>query len=266
MKLDRLISFFANDPAAKLLRSPNAAHIVYFLNLQFKIQTNLILPQSEIQEQLGNFLEDVHATEPTVMTDRPEAYLTKWCTGDTRWLKRNFDSQVAEPVYQLTPHCEDVLKFLTEVLDRSLGFIGTESRLTRIIETLSDIVVRGSDDPLRRMAFLQIEKTRIENEIAALESGKAVKTHSPTAIRERFADVVSDLISLQGDFRAVEESFKSITRDVQKRQNEKRANAVTSWVLPSRQKTNSIKVTKERALRPSLNCCCRRNNKMISNA
>ena len=50
--------------------------------------------------------------------------------------------------------------------------------------------------------------------------GDTVSTHSPTAIRERFADAVSDLISLQGDFRAVEESFKAITRDVQKQQTE----------------------------------------------
>ena len=223
VKLDRLITFFANDPTAKLLRSPNAAHIVYFLNLQFKVETNLVLPQSEIQEQLSSFLEEIHVSAPTVLTDRPDTYLTKWSTGDTRWLKRSFDSQVSEAVYQLTPHSEDVLKFLSELLDRSLGFIGTESRLTRIIETLTDIVVRGSDDPQRRMAFLQIEKTRIENEIEALELGQEIKTHSPTAIRERFADAVSDLLSLQGDFSAVEESFKSITRDVQRRQNEQAA-------------------------------------------
>ena len=147
-------------------------------------------------------------------------YLTKWSTGDTRWLRRNFDSQFDEPVYELTPHTEDVFKFLMEALDRSLGFVGTESRLTRIIETLSDIVVRGSSDPVRRLDFLENEKARIENEIKSIQLGDKVETHSPTALRERFSDVVSDLISLQGDFRAVEESFKTITRDVQKRQNE----------------------------------------------
>ena len=154
------------------------------------------------------------------MRDRAETYLTKWSTGDTRYLRRYYDSQSAESVYQLTPHTEDVLKFLTEVLDRSLGFVGTESRLTRIIDTLSDIIVRGSDDPQQRLEYLRAEKQRIEDEIHSIESGEQVSTHSPTAIRERFADVVSDLVSLQGDFRAVEESFKSITRDVQKQQNE----------------------------------------------
>jgi hypothetical protein len=47
-----------------------------------------------------------------------------------------------------------------------------------------------------------------------------VSTYSSTAIRERFADAVSELASLQGDFRAVEDSFKTITRNVQKRQAE----------------------------------------------
>jgi hypothetical protein len=220
VKLDRLILFFSTDPSAKLLRSPNAAHVIYFLNRQFKHETNLTLPQSVLQENLRSYLDDLHETEPDKLSDRPEVYLTKWSTGDSRWLRRSFDSQFAEPVYQLTPHTEDVLKFVTGVLDRSLGFVGTESRLTRIIETLSDIVVRGSSDPERRLAFLEAEKQLIDSEIESIKSGKAVKTHSPTAIRERFSDAVSDLVSLQSDFRAVEESFKTITRDVQKRQNE----------------------------------------------
>lgn len=219
MKLDRLISFFLNDPSAKLLSSPHSAHIVYFLNQHFKVEGNIGAKQSELQERLNRFLDLVHETSPELMRERGEAYLTKWSTGDTRWLRRYYDSQSAESVYQLTPHTEDVLKFLTAVLDRSLGFVGTESRLTRIIDTLSDIIVRGSDDPQQRLEYLRAEKQRIEDEIGSIESGERVTTHSPTAIRERFADAVSDLVSLQGDFRAVEESFKSITREVHTQQN-----------------------------------------------
>ena len=220
MKLERLILFFSNDPAAKLLKAPFAAYIVFFLNQNFKTESNLSLPESALQSRLNRFIENLHETEPDVLCDKSQSYLTKWSTGDTRWLRRNFDAQFDEPVYELTPHTEDVLKFLMDSLDRSLNFVGTESRLTRIIETLSDIVVRGSDDPVRRLKFLEAEKALIDAEIDAIQSGKAVETHTPTALRERFSDVVSDLISLQGDFRAVEESFKSITRDVQERQNE----------------------------------------------
>lgn len=223
VKLDRLILFFSNDPAAKLLKADYAAYVIYFLNQNYKVDSNLSFPQSDLQSRLNRFLDYVHETEPEVLCDKAQNYLTKWSTGDTRWLRRNFDARFDEPVYELTPHTEDVLKFLLDALDRTLGFVGTESRLTRIIETLSDIVVRGSSDPVRRLKFLEEEKAQIEAEIDAIRSGKEVQTHTPTALRERFSDVVSDLISLQGDFRAVEESFKNITRDVQKRQNENAA-------------------------------------------
>ena len=165
-------------------------------------------------------MDNVHLTSPDALRDRPEHYLTSWSTGESRWLRRFHDADHAEPVYELTASTEDVLKFLTAVLDRHLAFVGTESRIKRIIDTLSDIVVRGSSDPVRRLDHLRAEHGRIEREIAAIESGELVETYGSTAIRERFADAVSDLASLQGDFRAVEESFKAITRDVQRQQAE----------------------------------------------
>ncbi|HVC94273.1 MAG TPA: DUF3375 family protein [Pirellulales bacterium] len=202
------------------MRSPHAAHIVYFLFRQFKDSGNITLPHSRLLKQLTDYLEVVHGTVLDVLEDRPESYLTAWSSGDTRWLRRYLASTHSEAVYELTPHTEHVLKFLGEALDRGIGFVGTESRLRRIIETLSDIVVRGSGDPTRRLDHLRAERERINQEIGAIESGAAVSTYTSTAIRERFADAVSDLASLQGDFRAVEDCFKDITRDVQKRQAE----------------------------------------------
>jgi len=220
VKLDRLLTFFLTNPSAKLLRATHAPHIVYFLNQHFKVEGNLATLHAELRHRLNQYLEGLHTSEPEVLRERAEVYLTQWSTGDTRWLRRYFDSQHAEPVYQLTPHTEAVLKFLTESLEQTLGFVGTESRLTRIIDTLTNIVVRGSDDPERRLQHLYSERERIDREIRSIEAGDAVTTHTPTAIRERFADVVSDLVSLQGDFRAVEDSFKEITRDVRRQQTE----------------------------------------------
>ncbi|MCA9262853.1 MAG: DUF3375 family protein [Planctomycetales bacterium] len=220
MKLERLVTFFETSPAAKLLRSPHAPYVIYFLNMHFKTAANLTLLHSEIQRHLTAFLDQLHETTPEVMRERADAYLTQWSTGDNRWLARHYNTANAEPSYQLTPHSEDVLTFLTEVLERELGFVGTESRLKRIIHTLQDLVVHGSADPQRRLEYLRAEHQRIAREIQAIEASGVVPTHSPTAIRERFSEAVSDLISLQGDFRAVEESFKSITRTVQKQQTE----------------------------------------------
>lgn len=220
VKLDRLRSFFSTSPSAKLLRSPHAAHIAYFLYLQFKDSGSITSPHSRLLGQLSEFLENVHETDADILVDRPETYLTQWSSGDSRWLRRFSDATHSEAVYELTPHSEDVLKFLSESLDHNLGFVGTESRLKRIIETLSDIVVRGSADRSRRLDHLRAERDRLDREISDIESGAAVSTYSSTAIRERFAEAVSDLASLQGDFRAVEDCFKAITRNVQKKQSE----------------------------------------------
>jgi hypothetical protein len=218
MKLDRLEAYFSASPSAKLMRSPHAAHIIFFLFRQFKESSNITWAHSKLLQQLTDFLDVTHDANPEILKDRPETYLTLWSSGDTRWLRRYLDATHTEAVYELTPHTEDVLTFLHEALGRNAGFVGTESRLRRIIETLSDIVIRGSADPARRLEYLHRERERIDQEIGAIESGASVATYTSTAIRERFADAVSNLASLQGDFRAVEDCFKGITRDVQKRQ------------------------------------------------
>ena len=220
MKLERLEAFFSTSPAARLLRSPNAAPVVCFLQQTFKDSGLIALPHSELVARLGGFQQELRDMGSEGLRDQPESYLTVWCSGDSRWLRRFLDAEHTEALYELSPHSEDVLKFLSEILDRSLGFVGTESRLNRIMETLSDLVIRGSADPQRRLEHLKAERDRLAAEIALIESGGDVATYSPTAIRERFADALSDLGKLQGDFRAVEDSFKSITRDVQKRNAE----------------------------------------------
>jgi hypothetical protein len=221
VNLDRLQTFFSTSPSAKLMRSPHAAHIVCFLYQHFKASERIVSPNSSLVQQLSEFLDQVHQTEPDMLKDRAETYVATWSTGDSRWMRRFLDAAHTEPVYELTPHTEDVLKFLDEVLERNFGFVGTESRLKRIVDTLSDIVVRGSADPARRLDYLRAERERIEREIASIEAGDEPVIYSSTAIRERFADALSDLASLQGDFRAVEESFKAITRNVQKQQAER---------------------------------------------
>lgn len=220
MNLDRLVTFFTTNPSARLLRATHAAYIVHFLHQHFKADGNLATPHGELREALARYLDHLHETHPEALERDAETYLQQWATGDTRWLRRYYDAQHAESVYQLTHHAEDVLKFLIGILERTLGFVGAESRLTRIIETLNDLAVRGSDDRDRRLRHLREERDEIDREIASLEAGDEVATHTPTAIRERFADVVNDLVSLQGDFRAVEESFKGIIRGVQKQQTE----------------------------------------------
>ena len=219
MNLERLQVYFETSPALRLLRSPNAAFIVDFLDQQFKRAGRITVPFSDLHAALAAYQQIVQETDPAILRDKPENYLASWCSSDTRWLHRFLEAGRNEPVFQLTPHTEDVFSFLDRVLEQDLGFVGTESRLRLVIETLADLVVNASDDPEARLNHLRGEKLRIESEIARIESEGLVTRYQSAQIRERFATAVSLLKQLQGDFRAVEEKFKEITQQVQQRQN-----------------------------------------------
>jgi len=220
MNLARLLAYFETSPALRLLRSPNFPFIVDFLDQQFKRPGRIAIPHSELLVALAGYQEQHHEVYPDALRDKPETYLSGWCSSESRWLHRFLEAGRNEPVFQLTPHTEDVFTFLDRVLEQDLGFIGTESRLRLVIETLADLVVGASDDPRARIDHLQKEELRIRQEIQRIESEGTVSRYQPAQIRERFATAVSLLKQLQNDFRAVEERFKEITQQVQRRQSE----------------------------------------------
>ncbi len=215
--LDKLLVYFETSPVLRLLRSPNAPFIVDFLNKQFKRTARITLPFSDLCAALAAYREDIQQSYPDALRDKPETYLSNWCSRDTRWLHRFLEAGRNEPVYQLTSHTEDVLMFLDGVLEQDLGFVGTESRLKLVIDTLADLVVKASDDPVARLAHLRDERQRLDEEIGRIQNDGLVAKYEPAQIRERFATAVSLLKQLQGDFRALEEKFKTITQQVQQR-------------------------------------------------
>ena len=218
MRLGKLLSYFATSPAMRLLHSTNAAFIVDFLNQAFKQSNRITVPHSELISGLIAYQEDLRETHPGVLPSKADSYLNDWCSADIRWLQRLLEAGRDEPLFQLTPHTEDVLSFLDRVLNKDLGFVGTESRLKLVIDTLADLVIGASDDPEVRLQHLRAEYVRIAEEINQIEVSGYVSKYQPTQIRERFSTAVTLLRQLQGDFRAVEESFRQITTEVQQRQ------------------------------------------------
>lgn len=216
--LARLQVYFETSPAISLLRSPNAPYVVDFLHHQFKRNGRVTVGFADLAAALADYQERLHETEPERLRDKAETYLAQWCANETRWLHRFLESNQEAPSYELTPHTEHVLAFVERALDQDLGFVGTESRLKLIIDTLADLVVQASDDPAKRLDYLQTEREHIDQEIARIERDGQVASYQPAQIRERFAIAVMLLKQLQGDFRAVEEQFKRITQQVQQRQ------------------------------------------------
>lgn len=218
MDASSVLMHFEASPAIRLLRAGNAPYVIAFLHAQFKASAELTIPHSELLPALASFQEDLRQQYPDALRDRPEAYLADWCSPDKLWLHRFLEAGRDEPIYQLTPHSEEVIEFIDQSLQRGIGFVGTESRLRLVIETLQQLVVGASDDPSVHLKDLRKQKEQIERQIAALESGEAVDVFHPTRIREQFSLAVTVLKELERDFRGVEARFREITQDVQQRQ------------------------------------------------
>jgi hypothetical protein len=259
MQLDQLLEFFAASPAVRLLRSPHAPYVIHFLDRTFKQSERSCLPHGELAAELHLFQKQIHthldrlASDPSrasaqslataqlaatnlaatnlaathvasgPLAGRAEEYLGDWCAAESRWLVRRLEIDNDQPVYELSPETEMVLRFVREGTRRGREFVATESRLRRIVEALSSLVVGANDDPDRRLQHLRQQRDQIDAEIEAIESDGRVNKLNPTAIRERFSGAVEDLVHLQSDFRAVEESFVQITRRVQQRNGESNA-------------------------------------------
>ncbi|MEQ1830350.1 MAG: DUF3375 domain-containing protein [Pirellula sp.] len=217
MRRDSIRTFFDASPTARLLRSDNAPLVLDFLYRVFKSGELISIGQTDIRTRLAGYQEEIHETEPQLLPGPPERYLTQWA--DAGWLQRFLEATSVEPQFQLTRYAEEAIQFVDTAISRGSNLVGTESRLRLVIDTLEDIVRGASADPDRRLEYLRAQRIVIDQEIEAIESGKSVQVYRPAQIRERFQNAVDLLRALQSDFRAVEERFQTIAREVQQLQS-----------------------------------------------
>ena len=217
MRRDSIRTFFEASPTARLLRSDNAPLVLDFLHRVFKSGELISIGQADLRIRLQHYQEEIHDTEPTLLPGPPERYLTHWV--DSGWLQRFLEAASVEPQFQLTRYAEEAIQFVDSAVARGSNLVGTESRLRLVIDTLEDIVRGASADPDRRLDYLKSQRATIDEEIRAIESGKSVHVYRPAQIRERFQNAIDLLRALQSDFRAVEERFQLIAREVQQLQS-----------------------------------------------
>ena len=231
MELFKLIAFFKAAPCISLFRALHAPYIVFFLYRHFKVAGKTLWTQVELISALRDFQEEMHESGHDVLREeRPEKYLDSWSSGETHWLRRSL-GKGSGYVFQLTPDSEAVLGFFDQRFSSQNSTIGTGSRLKRAIEMLAEIVFRASTEPDERIRYLKAEKEKIEREIDKIQADGIVMPEKPAILREDFSTAVAMLKQLQSDFRAVEERFKDITRQVQQKIHEQ--NEVRGEILGS---------------------------------
>lgn len=217
MELPAIESFLKNSPTVSLLRADHGAYILYFLQTAFRSDhgdASACLPQDELKHRLAVFQDELRAIDLDALAGPSDRYLLAW--SDAGWIRRFLSSESSQTQYQLTRFAEEAIRFVDSAITRSTRAIGTESRLRLVIDTLSDVVRGATSDPEARLKRLLADRQRIDEEIEAIRSGAAVETYHPAQIRERFHTAVDLLKTLQRDFRAVEDRFEEIAREVQR--------------------------------------------------
>jgi hypothetical protein len=217
MEYEQIKHELKNSVALKLLRSQNAALIMSFLYKQFKVNQKTSIAQIDLETKLGDYLEFLQDFYSEDYPRSPKEYLNEWC--DDRLLRKTFDSS-DDPVFTLTPAAEKAIAWLEELQKRD-EFVGTESRFLQIFSLLKEIQDRSTTDVETRIAQLERDRDRLQQEIDRIRQTGEVDRYNKTQLQERFLLANRITRQLIADFKDIEQNFRNLTRKVQEAQFEK---------------------------------------------
>lgn len=209
MEYEKIKYDLINSYEIKLITKNNAPLILSFLHYQFKKKGKITIPESELETKLEDYLEYLREREPEAYPRTPKEYLTHWCEKDNL-LRKTYDSD--DPLFKLTPITEKVISWLEDL--ESDDFVGTESRFLQIFNLLKEIRDKSTEDPETRIAQLEQERDRIQQEIDLIKETGKVENYNSTQIQERFNNVQNMARGLIADFRQIEQKFRELTEKI----------------------------------------------------
>lgn len=209
------IEHLRRHPAWSLLRANNAALVLSFLTSTYIERTASNIAAPELVSRLDDHLYALNQQLDEQRYPRSaREYLDEWSDADHGWLRRFYPSGSDEPHFDLTPAVEKAAAWVEGLGDRS--FIGTESRLSMLIELLRLLVVESDDDPDARLADLRRRRDALDDEIERIEAGGVV-TADPVTQRDRYQQFARSARELLSDFREVEANFRTLDRDLRQK-------------------------------------------------
>jgi hypothetical protein len=114
---------------------------------------------------------------------RADQYLDEWASDDKGWLRKYYAPGDDEAHYDLTPHTERVIDWISGFQQRQ--FVTAESRLMMVFELLRQIIEGTEVDPGTRIAELERKKVVIEREIRQIREGD-LPLLDGTQVKDRF--------------------------------------------------------------------------------
>ena len=235
-------SLIAQDAGMKLLRS-HAAHLtISFLYGMFREKHVQIIPSDEIESRLTVFLQEHRSEEPLLeeevgddssaqiaarfsaqnelfndLQTKAKLLVSLWCSDEKAYIRR-YHSAEGIPVVELSASVERLFTWLEN--SEPTQFVGTESRFQNILLQLRDLKEHTTEDPAARIAELKETQRKIDEEIREIKSTGRAETYSSVQIRERLESISRSSRELLGDFRQIEDNFRSILQEIYREQSE----------------------------------------------
>jgi len=215
--------------AWKLLSSANVAFTASFFHRVFVAGNQREVPEQELLARLDSYKQLLNegagagsaggsggAGEPRFPRSSRE-YLADWTSDEHGWLRRYYPVGQDQPHYDITPPALAAVNWLAEQQPSGqMGFIGTESRLLTVFQLFKQIVEGSEADPEQRIAALERQRAEIDAQIEQVRAGR-FSVFDATQVRERFFQAQGLAREIQADFRAVEQNFRELDRQMREK-------------------------------------------------
>lgn len=200
-------------PSLKLLNADNSPLIISFLYQQFKEKNLLSISKDDLESSLSNYLYHLKTQERIEAYPRqPTEYLEDWTNAE---FLRSYYASDDKIYFELTHHTEKALDWIKNLIELR-KFVGTESRLLKIISTLKELAYESNSDSAERLKELEKQKQNIESEIEKVKAGLA-DTLTETQIRERYFETCQTINDMLRDFKEIEHNFRQLDMNIRKR-------------------------------------------------
>lgn len=201
-------------PSIKLLNADNSPLIISFLYHKFKEDSTPTISKSDLESNLSDYLYYLRESEGNETYPKtPVEYLEDWTNAN---YLRCYYSSDDEAYFELTHYTEKALEWIRDLVEER-KFVGTESRLLKIISTLKEIAYENTDDPTERLQELEKQKHEIEGQIDKINAGTFERL-SETQIKERYFEVCDTIHKMLSDFRTIEYNFRQLDMDIREKQ------------------------------------------------
>jgi hypothetical protein len=207
--------------ALKFLRADTMPLMAGFLYQQFRKPGQNRIAEPSLRLALSQHLDQLSMKGfelPEGMNAK--SYIDQWV--DKNYLGRFFLADGETEVIELKSETIRAMDFLQR-LERA-SFVGAESKMKSIFDSLKTLAVQTNTDPEVRIDDLTKQREQIDREIQRIRTEGRAEILSSTQVKERLARLDDDLSGLFGDFREITENFHAIGRNVHRQAIESEKN------------------------------------------